>query len=223
MAKKKKSIDELPYKKVSWWYRFTKRTGDFLVSLIAILVLSPLLLILTLLVLITSGGSPFFRDMRVGKDHKTIGVLKFRTMYHDAESNVDKYLNAEQKKQWETERKVDNDPRVTPFGKALRKTSLDELPQLFNILMGTMTFVGPRPITEMEVTTYFTEEQQKILLSARPGLIGYWAVMGRSDVEFGNGARQKLELDYFKLRGFWFDVSLIFRVVPAVLKGKGAK
>lgn len=223
MAKKKKNIDELPYKKATFLYRFSKRCFDLFFSFFFILILSPLLLILTLLVLITTHGNPFFLDMRVGKDHKPIGVMKFRTMFADAETNVDKYLNEEQKKQWLEERKVDDDPRVTSFGKLLRKTSLDELPQLFNIFIGNMTFVGPRPITEKEVVTYFTEEEQKILLSARPGLIGYWAVMGRSNVEFSSGQRQKLELDYFKLRGFWFDISLIFRVIPAVLKGKGAK
>ena len=144
-------------------------------------------------------------------------------MYIDAETNVDKYLNKAQKKQWKKERKVEHDPRVTPIGRVLRKTSLDELPQLFNILFGSMSFVGPRPITESELSQHFTEEQQKIYVSARPGLIGYWGVKGRSNVEFKSGVRQKLELDYFKLRGLFFDLGLMFRVIPAVLKGSGAK
>ncbi len=224
MSKKKEAmVDSLPYKKVTWWYRFWKRAFDIFVSFTAILILSPLLLILLLLVLIYSHGYPIYKDKRIGKNHKKINVYKFRSMYIDAETNVDKYLNKAQKKQWKKERKVEHDPRVTPIGRVLRKTSLDELPQLFNILFGTMSFVGPRPITEKELEQHFTKEQQDIMLSARPGLIGYWGVMGRSNVEYKDGVRQKLELDYFKLRGLFFDLGLMFRVIPAVLKGSGAK
>ena len=222
-CKKEEMVDSLPYKKVTWWYRFCKRTFDIFLSAFAILLISPLLLLLVILVAIFSKGSPIFKDKRIGKDHKKINVYKFRSMYIDAESNVDKYLNKAQKKQWKKERKVQDDPRVTPIGKLLRKTSLDELPQLFNILFGSMSFVGPRPITESELTQHFSEEQQSIMLSARPGLIGYWGVKGRSNVEFKDGVRQKLELDYFKLRGLFFDLGLMFRVIPAVLKGSGAK
>ena len=200
-----------------------KRSFDIWVSLIAILILSPLYLLFIIINAIYTRGHPIFFDKRIGKDHKHINVYKFRSMYYDAESNVDKYLSKAQKKQWKKERKVENDPRITPFGRILRKTSIDELPQLFNILFGSMSFVGPRPITEGELTNNFTKEQQDIMLSARPGLIGYWGVKGRSNVAFADGVRQKLELDYFKLRGIWFDLGLIFRVIPAVLKGSGAK
>lgn len=200
-----------------------KRSFDIWVSLIAILVLSPLYLLFIIINAIYTRGHPIFFDKRIGKDHKHINVYKFRSMYYDAETNVDKYLSKAQKKQWKKERKVENDPRITPFGRILRKTSIDELPQLFNILFGSMSFVGPRPITEGELTNNFTKEQQDIMLSARPGLIGYWGVKGRSNVAFADGVRQKLELDYFKLRGIWFDLGLIFRVIPAVLKGSGAK
>ena len=216
-------VDSLPYKKANWWYRFVKRSFDIWVSLIAILVLSPLYLLFIIINAIYTRGHPIFFDKRIGKDHKHINVYKFRSMYYDAETNVDKYLSKAQKKQWKKERKVENDPRITPFGRILRKTSIDELPQLFNILFGSMSFVGPRPITEGELTNNFTKKQQDIMLSARPGLIGYWGVKGRSNVAFADGVRQKLELDYFKLRGIWFDLGLIFRVIPAVLKGSGAK
>ena len=216
-------VDSLPYKKANWWYRFVKRSFDIWVSLIAILILSPLYLLFIIINAIYTRGHPIFFDKRIGKDHKHINVYKFRSMYYDAETNVDKYLSKAQKKQWKKERKVENDPRITPFGRILRKTSIDELPQLFNILFGSMSFVGPRPITEGELTNNFTKEQQDIMLSARPGLIGYWGVKGRSNVAFADGVRQKLELDYFKLRGIWFDLGLIFRVIPAVLKGSGAK
>lgn len=224
MSRKKEAmVDSLPYKKANWWYRFVKRSFDIWVSLIAILILSPLYLLFIIINAIYTRGHPIFFDKRIGKDHKHINVYKYRSMYYDAETNVDKYLSKAQKKQWKKERKVENDPRITPFGRILRKTSIDELPQLFNILFGSMSFVGPRPITEGELTNNFTKEQQDIMLSARPGLIGYWGVKGRSNVAFADGVRQKLELDYFKLRGIWFDLGLIFRVIPAVLKGSGAK
>lgn len=224
MSRKKEAmVDSLPYKKANWWYRFVKRSFDIWVSLIAIIILSPLYLLFIIINAIYTRGHPIFFDKRIGKDHKHINVYKYRSMYYDAETNVDKYLSKAQKKQWKKERKVENDPRITPFGRILRKTSIDELPQLFNILFGSMSFVGPRPITEGELTNNFTKEQQDIMLSARPGLIGYWGVKGRSNVAFADGVRQKLELDYFKLRGIWFDLGLMFRVIPAVLKGSGAK
>lgn len=220
--KEKKNLESLPFKKVNWWYRFWKRTFDIFGSLFIILLIGWILLIVSLLVMITSKGPAIFKDKRIGKDHKKINVYKFRSMYIDAEERVKKYLTKEQMKQWKKERKIDNDPRVTPLGRILRKTSIDELPQLFNILFGTMSFVGPRPITEKELTENFTKEQQDIMLSARPGLIGYWGVMGRSNVSYADGVRQQLELDYFKLRGLWFDFSLMLRVIPVVIKGEGA-
>lgn len=221
--KKEQNVDNLPYKQVSGWYRFVKRFFDIFLSALAILLLSWLLLIIVLLVFFTSKGPAIFRDHRVGKDGKEIHVYKFRSMYVDAEERITEYLDKKQLKQWKKERKVDHDPRVTPVGKVLRKTSLDELPQLFNILFGTMSIIGPRPITTFELKKHFTPEEQQILLSARPGLIGYWAVKGRSDISYANGERQKLELDYFKLRGLFFDLSLIFRVIPTIVRGKGAK
>lgn len=224
MSRKKEAmVDSLPYKKANWWYRFVKRCFDIIVSFIAILVLSPLYILFIIINAIYTRGHPIFFDKRIGKGYKHINVYKYRSMYYDAETNVDKYLSKAQKKQWKKERKVENDPRITPFGRFLRKTSIDELPQLFNILLGSMSFVGPRPITEGELVNNFTKEQQDIMLSARPGLIGYWGVKGRSNVAFADGVRQKLELDYFKLRGIWFDLGLMFRVIPAVLKGSGAK
>lgn len=204
-------------------YRFFKRTFEILVSFIAILILSPILLICLLINTIVLKGFPIYKDPRVGKEGKDIHVYKFRSMYVDAESNIRGYLNRKQMKQWKEERKVDNDPRITHFGKFLRKSSIDELPQLFNILFGSMAIVGPRPITKMELNEHFTEEQQKLLLSARPGLISNWGVNGRNNVTFESGERQKLELEYFDKRGLRYDLKLMFKVIPAVLSGKGAK
>ena len=187
------------------------------------MLLSWLLLILLLIQLFATKGHPIFKDERIGQKGKTIKVLKFRTMYYDAETNIDKYLTPEQKEVWIRERKLENDPRITKFGRLLRKTSLDELPQLFNIFLGSMSVVGYRPMSAREVRDHFSEEEKNILFSAKPGLTGYWQVYGRSGADFVSGERQKLELEYFSKRGFFFDLGLIFKTIPAVLKHKGAK
>lgn len=204
-------------------YSFFKRLLDIVVSLIGILLLSWLFIILAILVKVTSKGSIFFIDNRVGKSNKNIKVLKFRTMYYDAESRLNSYLTEEQMEEWTKERKIVNDPRITPIGKMLRKTSLDELPQLFNILIGNLSIVGPRPITRMELEENFTEEEKTKLLTVKPGLTGNWQVYGRSDVSFESGERQKLELEYVDKRGFFFDLKIVFLTIPAVLKHRGAK
>ena len=204
-------------------YSFFKRLFDFLSSLIVIILISWLLLILYIIQIFATKGHPIFKDNRIGKKGKHIKVYKFRSMYYDAESNIDKYLTPEQKEIWLRERKLDDDPRIIKVGKFLRKTSLDELPQLFNILFGSMSVVGYRPMSEREVNEHFTEKERKILFKAKPGLTGYWQVYGRSDVDFASGERQKLELEYFSKRGFFFDLGLIFKTIPAVLKHKGAK
>lgn len=220
--KGKEAIIFMP-KKMNKSFFFTKRAFDIVMSLLAIVFLSWLLLIILLVNSITTKGHPIFADKRVGKNGIDITVLKFRTMHVDAEENVDKYLTKKQKRQWLRERKVDNDPRISKHGSFLRKTSLDELPQLFNILIGTMSFVGPRPMTRWEVEKGYTLEQQDILLSTRPGLTGTWQVEGREITEFQSGKRQHLDLLYFEKRSVWYDLGVIFRTIPAVLKHKGAK
>ena len=144
-------------------------------------------------------------------------------MYIDAEENIEKYLTEEQKVQWMKERKIDKDPRITPIGRFLRKTSLDELPQLFNILRGDISLVGPRPVTKRELEENYTEPQIRALTSIRPGLTGYWQVSARSNSSYETGDRQKLELEYLTKRGFWFDIGILFKTIPAVLGHKGAK
>ena len=131
----KEYIEAVTMKK-SWAYYFFKRAFAIVTSFLAILVLSPVLLIFALLVKCTSRGPVLFKDVRIGKGGKHITVYKFRSMYIDAETNIDKYLTEEQKEQWIRERKIDNDPRITKIGKFMRMTSIDELPQLFNILFG---------------------------------------------------------------------------------------
>jgi len=207
------------------FYPFFKRAFDIFASFLGIIVLTviPVLPITALLIKFTSKGPVFFRDKRVGKNGKEIVVFKFRSMYIDAESRIKEYLTEEQYKTWLVERKIDNDPRITPIGKFTRKTSIDELAQLFNILRGSISFVGPRPITRTELNENYTEDQIMNLLSVKPGLTGYWQVYGRSDVDYKSGERQREELAYLPKRNFWFDIKLIFLTIPAVLKHKGAK
>lgn len=204
------------------WYLFTKRIFDICSSFVAIFLLSWFLLILWFINMIATKGHPIFKDKRIGYKGKTINVYKFRSMFYDAESNIDKYLSTEQKEIWLRERKLDNDPRITKFGNFLRKTSLDELPQLFNILNGSLSVVGWRPIAQRELDAFFLSEQ-KVLLSGKPGLTGYWQVYGRGEATYESGERQKIELEYFKKRGFWFDLGLIFKTIPVVFRKEGAK
>ena len=201
-------------------YNIVKRLFDLLFSFIFLLLLAFPILIISIIVVIDSKGKPIFGDLRVGKNHKAIKVYKFRSMVHDAESNIDNYLTSEQKEIWIRKRKLDNDPRVTKFGRILRKTSIDEITQLWNIFIGNLSFVGPRPITECELEYAYTKEEQELLLSVKPGLTGAWQVYGREDAEFNDGKRQKLELDYIANRGIITDIKILFLTIPAILKHK---
>lgn len=206
-------------------YLFFKRVLDIIVSFISIVFLMTTLIfpIISLLVLISTHGQVIFKDERMGLNKKKIRIYKFQTMFSDAETNLDKYLDENQKKKWQKERKLDDDPRVTKLGKFLRKTSLDELPQLFNILGGSLSLVGPRPITKQELENNFTEYEQEQLMKVKPGLTGYWQVKDRSLATYESGERQKEELYYLPRRGFWFDVKIILLTIPAIFKGKVAK
>ena len=157
-----KNTDEEIVIKGNKSYLFFKRVLDIVVSFISIVFLMVTLIfpIISVLVLISTRGKVIFKDERMGLNKKKISIYKFQTMFSDAETNLDKYLDENQKKKWQKERKLDDDPRVTKLGKFLRKTSLDELPQLFNILGGSLSLVGPRPITKQELESNFTEYEQ---------------------------------------------------------------
>ena len=212
----KYSWENIPKKK-NVGYRFTKRVLDVVLGIIILLATSPLFLLGLLISLFSTRYYPIFADQRVGKKNRNIKVLKFRTMYKDAETNIRDYLNKKQIKQWKQERKVDNDPRVTKSGAFLRKTSIDELPQLLNIIIGTMSFVGPRPITRWELENNFTPEEQEILTNVRPGLTGMWQVYGRTEETWKSGRRKRLDQFYLKKRSLSLDIRLFILTIPSCI------
>jgi lipopolysaccharide/colanic/teichoic acid biosynthesis glycosyltransferase len=217
-----KAKNYLPHvRKVGWFYYGGKRVFDFVSALLLFVLLIPLFFILGLCVFVSSRGPIFYKDVRVGKNGKTIKLLKFRSMYPDAQEHPEKYFNETQMEEWRTERKVENDPRITPFGNFIRKTSLDELPQLLNIMGGSLSVVGPRAITQAELDTYYSDEQKVIFLSAKPGLTGYWQVHGRNDARYETGERTILEMTYFEKRRLLYDFGLIFATIPALFKHQG--
>lgn len=204
--------------KYSLTYRFIKRSFDIAASALALLLLSPLMLVLCLLIRLDSKGPAFFIHRRYGKDGRPLNMLKFRTMYTNAQEMMEDFT-PEQKREWTENFKLTDDPRITRIGKFLRKTSMDELPQLINVLRGEMSLVGPRPVVEEELKKY--GEEQAVFLSAVPGLTGYWQAYARSDCSYER--RMQMELEYVRRASLWLDVKILFATVFAVLKGKGAR
>lgn len=202
-------------------YLFVKRCFDLLVSFLMIVILSPILLILALLVKCSSKGPIIYKHKRLGQYGKVINVYKFRSMKVDNRP-LEEVLTVEQLEQYKTEFKIDNDPRVTKIGRFMRKTSLDELPQLFNVLIGNMSFVGPRPVVDREIHQYY-EHTKKNFLRCKPGITGYWQAYGRSNITYSSGERQQMELYYAANRSLWFDLKIMFMTIWSVLFGKGAK
>lgn len=196
-----------------------RRGADIFVSALMIILLSPLFIILDLLILLFGGkGGVIYRHERVGRGGKHFKMWKFRTMRSDIAP--EDCMTPEQLSTYYTEFKVEDDPRITGIGKFLRKTSLDELPQVFNVLFGHMSFIGPRPITEEE-TELFGEDRAK-LLSIRPGITGYWQAYARNGASYDTGERQKMELYYVENRSFWFDIKILFKTFGALVSGRNA-
>ena len=202
-------------------YLFIKRSFDIISSGLVLIVFSWLYLILAIIVKCGDGGKVFYRQKRVGKGGKDTFITKFRSMKKDAD-DLEKHLTAEQIEQYHREFKVDNDPRITKFGKFLRKTSLDEIPQIWDIFRGRLSVVGPRPVVREEIEEKYGENAQK-LLSVKPGLIGWWAVNGRNKRTYESGERQELELHYVDKCSLWFDIKIIFKAFIKVLKRDGAQ
>jgi lipopolysaccharide/colanic/teichoic acid biosynthesis glycosyltransferase len=199
-------------------FDFIKRLFDIILSSLAIILLSWLLIILAILVKCTSKGPVFYGHSRVGKNGRMFKVLKFRSMKNENKP-LEEIFTKEQMEEWKRNFKVVNDPRVTKIGKFLRKTSLDELPQLFNIFLGQMSIVGWRPILPEELERY--NENKELLTKVKPGLTGFWAANGRSNTSYED--RIKLELYYSVKRSIWLDIRIIWWTAIGVLKRDGAE
>lgn len=195
------------------WGKITKRFFDLSGSFLSLIILSPLFGIVALIIKATSPGPIFFRQTRMREDGKTFTFLKFRSMQEGAEGKHKEYM-----KKYGVVFKLKNDPRVTPFGKFMRRTSIDELPQFWNVLMGEMSLVGPRPPMVEEVAFY--NRIQKKRLAIKPGITGLWQVSGRSDVNFDDWVR--LDLYYIENWSLWLDLIILAKTFVVVLGKKGA-
>jgi lipopolysaccharide/colanic/teichoic acid biosynthesis glycosyltransferase len=205
-------------RRVSDWI---KRALDVASSLALLLLLSPVLLVAAALVRLTSPGPILFRQERIGQMSRPFRMLKFRTMYVNAGENPhQEFIGRFIKERAPTTFKLENDPRITPVGRVLRKTSLDELPQLWNVLVGEMSLVGPRPPLPYELEHYSTWHRRRIL-EAKPGITGLWQVTGRSRTTFDEMVR--LDLRYARTRSLWTDLGILLRTPGAVVSGKGAR
>lgn len=188
----------------SLFYRIFKRTFDIAFSAGCIAVLAIPMAGVCAAICVESPGCPFYTQERVGRGGRVIRVLKLRSMVSDA-GDVQKYLSPEQLRQWEVERKVDDDPRITKVGQFIRKCSIDEVPQFLNVLKGDLSVIGSRPITRDELDQHFTDEEKEELLSVTPGITGLWQATDRNAATFESGMRQKIELHYVRNRCFRMD------------------
>ena len=190
-------------------YLFIKRTFDIVLSLVLIVVLLPLLLLVMAAIAIDSPGPVIFKQKRIGYHGKEFVIFKFRTLSVTAPDNV-------------ATRQLENiDGCSTKLGRLLRRLSIDELPQLFNILSGDLSIVGPRPIVEKETTIYGSDVAK--LLSVKPGLTGYWQAYARNNATYESGERQKMEMYYVDHQSLGLDVKILFRTVKSVTKEEGAQ
>lgn len=201
-------------------YDICKRLFDLIVALVAVVVLCLVLLIIAVAIVLEDKGPVLYKAGRIGRNGKKIVVYKFRSMRRNAD-RLEDMLTPEELEEYRKNFKLEHDPRITKVGAFLRKTSLDELPQLFNIIGGSLSLVGPRPVLQEETELY--GEDRDLLLSVKPGLTGLWQSRGRSNVTYENGARQALELQYVRERGFLLDIKILFWTVGAVLRMDGAR
>lgn len=200
-------------------YKYIKRMIDIVLSVIGLIVLSPFFIIIALIIKLDSKGPVIYKHKRIGKNGQEIYLYKFRTMYQDADIKLQELLKNENiKKEWEENYKLKNDPRITRVGKILRKTSIDELPQIINIIKGELAIIGPRPVVKDELEKY--GDNKKKFLSITPGLTGYWASNGRSDIDYDE--RMQMELYYIDNITFKLDIKIFCKTIFSVIKRKGA-
>ncbi len=198
-------------------YIVIKRVLDIVISFFGMIILSPIFLIIAAIIKLDSKGPVFFVHKRIGKDGKEIGIYKFRTMVDNAEDLIKEFTD-EQKKEFRECYKLQHDPRVTKIGKFLRKTSLDELPQILNILKGDLSIIGPRPVIKEELEKYGRNREK--FISVKPGLTGYWAANGRSDTTYAE--RVQMELFYIDNMSLGLDIQVFLKTIVAVIKKEGA-
>ena len=203
-------------------YKFIKRFLDFIFAFLLIILLIPLFLIIGILIKISSKGSIIYIQKRIGKNNTSFSCYKFRTMHPQSKYLLKKILvkNKDFKNQFSETRKIVNDPRITRFGKFLRFSSLDELPQIFNVLIGDMSFIGPRPIVKSEIKKYGKEFRK--VFSIKPGISGLWQVSGRNNLSYDK--RVELDINYSENINFLLDIKIFIRTILVILFpfGKGA-
>lgn len=199
-------------------YTVVKRCFDFIASFCGMVVLSPVFAVIAVVVYLSDPGPVFYGHERLGKNGKKIRIWKFRSMYTNADEIFANFTE-EQKEEFYRDFKLENDPRITHIGNFLRKSSLDELPQLWNIFRGELSFVGPRPIVKEELKKYGSEAEY--FLSVKPGLTGYWQANGRNLINYENG-RKEMELYYVENQCAVLDAKILIQTVGAVVRGKGA-
>lgn len=207
--------------------RFSRATQSLVagvnrvLALLLIVLLSPLMLWIALRIWREDGAPVLFGHYRVGREGRLFRCLKFRSMVRDSKQRLEELLarDAEARAQWERDQKLVDDPRITPIGHFIRRTSLDELPQLFNVLAGDMALVGPRPITVQELTRYGVTRWH--YLNVLPGMTGLWQVSGRNELNYAQ--RVALDREYVERRGLWMDLWILWRTVGVVLRGAGAR
>jgi len=200
---------------------FIKRCIDIILSLLGLIILSPVFLLIAILIKKEDHGNVFYKHKRIGHMNKDIYIYKFRSMTNKYKTFDEFYqtLSDEQKQEWDENFKLENDPRITKIGNFLRKTSLDELPQIINILKEDMSVIGPRPVVNDEIEKYGNQKAK--FLSVKPGLTGYWAANGRSATTYED--RIKLELYYIDHCSLLLDIKIFFKTILSVLKKEGAK
>lgn len=200
-------------------YLFFKRFFDILLGFIGFIFLIPMSIMVKIgYILIKDYNSIFYTQERIGKNGKPFTIYKFRTMIINSQEVLDELLkNPDIKAEYESSYKIKNDPRITKVGKILRKTSLDEMPQFINLIIGNMSLVGPRPVIKKELKKY--KHRKKLILSVKPGITGNWVIHGRSDLTYEE--RIEYEVEYIKNRSLLCDFKIILKTILCVIKRRG--